>query len=235
MSDAARVRAGGSSSRARSRCVAVGARAASSAKCARTSVAPRRRARPITAPDAVARPVRAPVARAERSDDAARARPGSFPRPPSSSSTTCTRTSTCSSTARTSSCPPASASTSRIPRVHTFNDRRDARRTAASPRRATSRASRRCTRTTSPASCTPSRRRRKDNTLGSALHRVERAARRELRRHLLRARDADRVYVNGTKFAGDPRTIPLSNLKEIAIVVGTPPAQIPNTADWNQI
>ena len=43
------------------------------------------------------------------------------------------------------------------------------------------------------------------------------------------------VYVNGTKFTGDPATIPLSDLDEIAVVVGTPPAQIPNTADWNQI
>jgi len=43
------------------------------------------------------------------------------------------------------------------------------------------------------------------------------------------------VYVNGTAFTGDPRTIPLSNLKEIAVVIGTPPAQIPSTADWNQI
>jgi len=43
------------------------------------------------------------------------------------------------------------------------------------------------------------------------------------------------VYVNGTKFAGDPTTIPLSDHKEIAVVAGTPPAQIPNTADWNQI
>jgi len=43
------------------------------------------------------------------------------------------------------------------------------------------------------------------------------------------------VYVNGTKFTGDPGTIPLSNLEEVAVVVGTPPAQIPNSADWNQI
>jgi hypothetical protein len=43
------------------------------------------------------------------------------------------------------------------------------------------------------------------------------------------------VYVNGTPFTGDPRTIPLSNLTEIAVVVGTPPAQVPSTADWNQI
>jgi hypothetical protein len=43
------------------------------------------------------------------------------------------------------------------------------------------------------------------------------------------------IYVNGKKFAGDPRTIPLRNLEEIAVVVGTPPAQIPGTADWGQI
>jgi hypothetical protein len=42
-------------------------------------------------------------------------------------------------------------------------------------------------------------------------------------------------YVNGTKFTGDPTTIALSDHKEIAVVVGTPPAQIPNTADWSQI
>jgi hypothetical protein len=43
------------------------------------------------------------------------------------------------------------------------------------------------------------------------------------------------VYVDGTKFNGDPRTIPLGDHTEIAVVAGTPPAQIPNTADWNQI
>jgi len=36
------------------------------------------------------------------------------------------------------------------------------------------------------------------------------------------------VYVNGKRFAGDPRTIALSDLKEIAIVVGTPPTSIPS-------
>ena len=39
------------------------------------------------------------------------------------------------------------------------------------------------------------------------------------------------IYVNGTKFAGDPTTIPLSNLEEIAIVIGTPPDKIPQS--WN--
>jgi hypothetical protein len=38
-------------------------------------------------------------------------------------------------------------------------------------------------------------------------------------------------WENGTKFAGDPRTIDLSNLKEIAIVIGKPPANIPQS--WN--
>jgi hypothetical protein len=43
------------------------------------------------------------------------------------------------------------------------------------------------------------------------------------------------VYVDGSPFAGNPQTIPLSDHKEIAIVIGAPPAQIPNTADWTQI
>jgi hypothetical protein len=42
-------------------------------------------------------------------------------------------------------------------------------------------------------------------------------------------------YVDGVRFTGDPATIALSNLKEIAIVVGTPPAQIPNSFDPGQI
>jgi hypothetical protein len=43
------------------------------------------------------------------------------------------------------------------------------------------------------------------------------------------------VYVNGTRFVGDPRRIVLNDHTEIAVVVGTPPAHIPNTADWTQI
>jgi hypothetical protein len=43
------------------------------------------------------------------------------------------------------------------------------------------------------------------------------------------------VYVNGSKYSGDPTKIPLSNFKEIAVVVGSPPEQIPNTANWDQI
>jgi hypothetical protein len=36
------------------------------------------------------------------------------------------------------------------------------------------------------------------------------------------------IYVNGQKFDGNPTTIPLSDRKEIAIVIGTPPAEIPS-------
>jgi hypothetical protein len=43
------------------------------------------------------------------------------------------------------------------------------------------------------------------------------------------------LYVDGAKFTGDPRTIPLSNLRQITVVIGTPPAQIPNTAAWDQL
>jgi hypothetical protein len=37
------------------------------------------------------------------------------------------------------------------------------------------------------------------------------------------------VYVNGEKYAGDPRQIKLTNAKEIAIVIGSPPDKIPST------
>jgi hypothetical protein len=36
------------------------------------------------------------------------------------------------------------------------------------------------------------------------------------------------IYVDGKKFTGDPNTIPLSDQKEIAIVIGPPPASIPS-------
>ena len=42
------------------------------------------------------------------------------------------------------------------------------------------------------------------------------------------------VYVNGQPYTGDPRAIELTDHKEIAIVIGTPPAQIPSTADFSQ-
>jgi hypothetical protein len=37
------------------------------------------------------------------------------------------------------------------------------------------------------------------------------------------------VYVDGEKFAGDPRQIELEDKREIAIVVGTPPDEIPSS------
>ncbi len=43
------------------------------------------------------------------------------------------------------------------------------------------------------------------------------------------------VYVNGKPYTGDPTTIQLSNFKEIAIVIGSPPDKIPATADWSLI
>jgi hypothetical protein len=39
------------------------------------------------------------------------------------------------------------------------------------------------------------------------------------------------IYENGKLSTGDPRTIALSNFKEIAVVIGTPPAKIPQS--WN--
>ena len=37
-------------------------------------------------------------------------------------------------------------------------------------------------------------------------------------------------YVDGKPYTGDPRAIPLTDRKEIAIVIGTPPKKIPKTA-----
>jgi hypothetical protein len=43
------------------------------------------------------------------------------------------------------------------------------------------------------------------------------------------------IYVAGEKYAGDPTTIPLKDHEEIAVVVGTPPARIPNAFDLGLI
>jgi hypothetical protein len=37
------------------------------------------------------------------------------------------------------------------------------------------------------------------------------------------------VYVDGDRYSGDPAAIPLTDKKEIAIVIGTPPKEIPTT------
>ena len=41
-------------------------------------------------------------------------------------------------------------------------------------------------------------------------------------------------YVNGELVAGDPRAIELTDRKEIAIVIGSPPPEIPKTADFSR-
>lgn len=41
------------------------------------------------------------------------------------------------------------------------------------------------------------------------------------------------IYVNGELHTGDPGAIELTDRKQIAIVIGTPPAQIPSTADFS--
>ena len=42
------------------------------------------------------------------------------------------------------------------------------------------------------------------------------------------------VYVNGEPYTQDPGAIELTDLKEIAIVIGTPPPVIPKTADFSR-
>jgi predicted small lipoprotein YifL len=41
------------------------------------------------------------------------------------------------------------------------------------------------------------------------------------------------IYIDGQQYSGDPRAIELADLREIAVIVGTPPAVIPNTADFS--
>jgi hypothetical protein len=43
------------------------------------------------------------------------------------------------------------------------------------------------------------------------------------------------AYVDGERFEGDYRTIPLQSLKEIALIYGTPPANIPAEYDFGSI
>ena len=42
------------------------------------------------------------------------------------------------------------------------------------------------------------------------------------------------IYVNGVEYTGDPNTIELADRTQIAIVIGTPPASIPSTADFSK-
>ena len=41
------------------------------------------------------------------------------------------------------------------------------------------------------------------------------------------------IYVDGEAYTGDPNAIELTDQKEIAIILGTPPATIPSTADFS--
>lgn len=43
------------------------------------------------------------------------------------------------------------------------------------------------------------------------------------------------IYVNGKPFQADPRALLLSNHREIAIVIGKPPSQIPSSYDFSQL
>ena len=45
--------------------------------------------------------------------------------------------------------------------------------------------------------------------------------------------DNIQFYVNGNLYTGDPRAILLSDRKEIAIVIGTPPKRIPKAGDFS--
>jgi hypothetical protein len=42
------------------------------------------------------------------------------------------------------------------------------------------------------------------------------------------------VYIDGERYDGDPALIELEDRREVAIVIGTPPAEIPDDADFSQ-
>ena len=46
--------------------------------------------------------------------------------------------------------------------------------------------------------------------------------------------DGIAFYVDGKAYQQDPRAIGLTDRKEVAIVIGTPPSQIPKTADFSE-
>ncbi len=41
------------------------------------------------------------------------------------------------------------------------------------------------------------------------------------------------VYIDGEQFTGDPTTIDLLDQRQIALVIGAPPAEIPSRADFS--
>jgi len=42
------------------------------------------------------------------------------------------------------------------------------------------------------------------------------------------------VFVGGERYEGDPRTVELTDREVIVVVVGTPPSEIPSTADFSR-
>ena len=76
---------------------------------------------------------------------------------------------------------------------------------------------------------------RKDNTLGQLFVEWNVKLTANCVDHYCRPQTKIAVYVGGRPFTGDPRRIDLSNFKEIAIVVGTPPANIPATGDFSTL
>ena len=71
------------------------------------------------------------------------------------------------------------------------------------------------------------------NTLGQFFTRVGSASRRVLPRGTLQSRAGSRSTSTASPIRQDPRAIELTDRKEIAIVIGTPPSQIPKTADFS--
>lgn len=43
------------------------------------------------------------------------------------------------------------------------------------------------------------------------------------------------IYLNDKRFRGDPRTLQLSTHREVAIVIGKPPSDIPSTYDFSSL
>ena len=53
------------------------------------------------------------------------------------------------------------------------------------------------------------------------------------RHHRLRPAKPIAIDLDGTQFTGDPREIQLADRREVAIVIGTPPAVTPKVGDFS--
>jgi hypothetical protein len=67
------------------------------------------------------------------------------------------------------------------------------------------------------------------NTLGEFFTEWNVRLDRECVQTFCRPRTPTAVYVDGEKFTGDPRTIKLEDKREISVVIGTPPQEIPSS------